>query len=367
VTHRLARGFVLTVVLAVTAIDISAHEIGAIRADLRVNDRGEYTLDFVVDPDGLLTKLEVYGGRPVSSGVSSADRDRRIVSLAPVFLSRVRLRIDDQLTIPHFDYLPPGVPSQKTSTESTVRLTGRVGASAQTLQVANGLALGAYEVATHIAGRQTEISWVTGTSFGPPILLGRTQAAKLATNLDYGRLGVMQFASRPEHLLFVVGLVLAARARRSLVTDVAMFSLACTAALGLTAYRLMRLPPRLAGPLLACSVAYIALETLSNSRANIGRLSLVGVSGLVHGAGLARALDGFGPSIRAPLAGALSFSVGAELGLVLILGAAWMVVRGAERTFPQHRCFIVKPSSLAIGIAGVSLAVRRVIGVCVRS
>ena len=67
---------------------------------------GTYTIDIAVDPDALLTKLEVFGGAPLSdAGISRAERDRRIEALATAFLERVVVRFDG-VERPRFAYLP---------------------------------------------------------------------------------------------------------------------------------------------------------------------------------------------------------------------------------------------------------------------
>ena len=57
-------------------------------------------------PDALLTRLEAYSRREISSGLTPAERDRRIAALADVFLDRVEIRFDGSRRRPRFEYLP---------------------------------------------------------------------------------------------------------------------------------------------------------------------------------------------------------------------------------------------------------------------
>ena len=58
--------FVVPVCLLLLASPVRAHEIGKTQVTAVVTGH-TYTIDIVVDPDALLTKLEVFGGAPPSS------------------------------------------------------------------------------------------------------------------------------------------------------------------------------------------------------------------------------------------------------------------------------------------------------------
>ena len=59
----------------------SAHEMGTSQASAEFRD-STFQVDIVVDPDTLLSKLEAFGGRPVSHGLSRTERDDRSTVLA---------------------------------------------------------------------------------------------------------------------------------------------------------------------------------------------------------------------------------------------------------------------------------------------
>src|SRR5439155_16218178 len=140
----------LIVVLALLAPAAArAHEIGKTQVTavfhpglLRLGSTaGTFQLDIVVDPDALLTKLEVYGERNVSKGLSRVERDRRIQALERVIIERVDVRFDGNRVTPRLQYLPSSALGDLAQAPSIVRLTGRVPAAAQHVRFAYGLAL----------------------------------------------------------------------------------------------------------------------------------------------------------------------------------------------------------------------------------
>jgi len=85
------------------------------------------------------------------------------------------------------------------------------------------------------------------------------------------------------------------------------------------------------------------------------RPGFAGVFGLVHGAGFASYLRSlFTGSIVVPL---LGFNVGIELGQLLVLGAAGVLLAGADRLFALLRAPGTIPSAHRLRVITVSLVV----------
>src|SRR6187431_1105777 len=83
----------------------------------------------------------------------------------------------------------------------------------------------------------------------------------------YVRLGIEHIVPHGwDHVLFVAGLVLGSRKRlRALLAQLGAFTLAHTVTLGLGAFGLVVLPGRVVEPLIAFSIAFVALENLLSS------------------------------------------------------------------------------------------------------
>src|SRR5262245_46929218 len=79
---------------AVAGQAVDAHEIGTTQVSATFRHDGTYAIDVTVDPDALLTRLEVAGGLPLSRGLDPTARDARIASLAEVFLRHMTVAFD---------------------------------------------------------------------------------------------------------------------------------------------------------------------------------------------------------------------------------------------------------------------------------
>src|SRR5438045_589717 len=120
------KGRLLAIVLVCSlAPAAAAHEIGTTQVTVTIRD-SSYTADIVVDPDALLTKLEVFSGAPLSRGLARVARDRRIRELSAAFLDRIAVRFDGRDGRPQFAYLPASALSDVAQAPSLVRLTGAV-------------------------------------------------------------------------------------------------------------------------------------------------------------------------------------------------------------------------------------------------
>ena len=97
---------VRTCCLALTALCSAhayGHELGASQASA-VFRGADFQIDVVVDPDTLLSKLDAFGGRPVSHGLPRAERDSRIRELSDVFLAETSVQFDGDSVRPRFEY-----------------------------------------------------------------------------------------------------------------------------------------------------------------------------------------------------------------------------------------------------------------------
>lgn len=131
-----------------------------------------------------------------------------------------------------------------------------------------------------------------------------------------------------DHVLFVLGLFLLARKWRPLVWQSLLFTAAHTVTLGLTAAGVIVPPEGWIEPLIALSIAVIAVENLWVRSLGKWRVLLVFGFGLVHGMGFATALastlrmgEGFGGRL-------LATNAGVEAAQVTVLAAAWLATVG---------------------------------------
>ncbi|HWA71808.1 MAG TPA: HupE/UreJ family protein [Polyangiaceae bacterium] len=165
-----------------------------------------------------------------------------------------------------------------------------------------------------------------------------------------------------DHVLFVAGLVLGSGLRlRALVLQLSAFTLAHTLTLALGALGWIVLPARLVEPLIAFSIAYVALENLRPSGALRYRLLIVLGFGLLHGQGFASALVQTGLPRDSFLVALLSFNVGVELGQLTVVLALVCLLRLSLKPEKMRR-FAIVPGSIAIALAGLYWGIQRLLG-----
>ncbi len=148
---------------------------------------------------------------------------------------------------------------------------------------------------------------------------------------SYLRLGVEHILTGPDHLLFVVGLVLLAGTLRRVLGTVSAFTLGHSVTLSLAVLGVTAVPVRAVEVAIALSVLALAVELAREAGSATAMRRhpwvMAFAFGLLHGLGFAGALRDAGlPAGEVPLA-LLAFNLGIELGQLAFVGA----VLGAGR------------------------------------
>ncbi len=174
--------------------------------------------------------------------------------------------------------------------------------------------------------------------------------------------GVHHIAIGPDHILFVLGLLLLGGGIRRLLGVVTAFTAAHSITLAVAALGWVRAPGRLVEPAIALSIVFVAFETLRSRGATRDlRGPLAFAFGLVHGFGFASVLAEFGLPREALGWSLAGFNVGVELGqAVIVLVAAPPLAWLARRSQSAHRR-LVTTLAWAIAAAGGYWFVERVL------
>ena len=354
--------FIVVCVALLCAIAASAHEIGKTQVQASVRD-GAYQIDVVVDPDALLPTLEAYGQRPISRDVRRDERDRRIGALAAVFLERAGVSFDGRPAVPAFEYLPSSAFGDFAQAPSTIRLSGTVPSGASEFAFTYGLALGTYALNVRIGDGPVQTQWVVGGAPGAPVSIAAPLPPPTRAEIgwQYFALGFTHILPNGlDHVLFVVGIFLLTSKWRSIVAQVSTFTVAHSITLALTMYGIVSLPAKVVEPMIALSIAYVAIENLVVSELKPWRLALVFSFGLLHGMGFAGVLRDLGLPRPAFLTALVTFNVGVEAGQLSVIAVAFMLCAYWQRRDRiAYRRFIVVPASFAIAIVGLFWTVQR--------
>lgn len=211
----------------------------------------------------------------------------------------------------------------------------------------------------------------------PPLTPVRAPAHPLSALDVAGRYLALGFhhiiPAGTDHALFIFGLFLLSTRFKDLLWQVTAFTLAHTCTLTLAALGLVSAPPALVEPVIAATIAFVALENviLKPARAETAaadrpprlraRTLIAFAFGLVHGLGFATALSEVGLPAGQLAAALAAFSVGVECGHLAILLAAFAVL-GWCRGKRWYRPAVAVPLSLAIAAISLWWFVERVWG-----
>ena len=168
-----------------------------------------------------------------------------------------------------------------------------------------------------------------------------------------------------DHILFILGIFLLSIHLRPLLWQVTMFTIAHTITLGLSMNGVINLPANIVEPLIALSIAFIAIENILSPKLHKSRLFIVFGFGLLHGLGFASVLTDFGMPENDFATALISFNIGVEIAqLAIILIAYLLLGYGLRRHLAddqQYRKVVVIPGSLIIALIGLYWTYDRII------
>ena len=189
--------------------------------------------------------------------------------------------------------------------------------------------------------------------------LGGSSTSAVRTAWHFLELGVRHILSGYDHLMFVAGLLLAARKARDLAIALTAFTAAHSMSLALVVIAEVHLAPSIVEPLIAASIAWVGLETLLR-RPHRSRWFLIFGFGLIHGFGFAGALAelGFGSSVSDVAVALVSFNAGVEAGQFAV-AAALLPLVWLMRSRPVWQASLLPLCSAMIVLAGGYWLVER--------
>jgi hydrogenase/urease accessory protein HupE len=176
-------------------------------------------------------------------------------------------------------------------------------------------------------------------------------------------LGVEHILSGYDHLLFVIGLLFLVGFRRKLIWTITAFTVAHSLTLVSAALGWITLRSAPVEATIALSIILVASEALRNRETLAKRLpTLVAfVFGLVHGLGFAGALQEFGLPQQHLIVALLTFNLGVEIGQLLTVALAWLLVFLVSRQAWAAR--LKTPILYAIGALAAYWTLLRVVAI----
>jgi hydrogenase/urease accessory protein HupE len=366
--HQSSRlGLVVVAIVLMGGSAIHAHEIGTSRVSVQFNADRTYDVEIVTDATALAEKLETTAGRTLKAD-APPDRLQALLAAADEnFRRRFALTFDDAAARPTIGYAVLPAIDSASAPAATIRLTGEIPPGAQRFTWRYGWTFASYALTIRTTASDAPADgritvWLDGGETSAPFAL--TAPAPVATRLDiawrYLVLGFTHIVPKGfDHVLFVLGIYLLSRRARSVLWQVSAFTVAHSITLGLSMYGLVTVTPRVVEPLIAVSIAYVAIENVFLAELKSWRVGLVFAFGLLHGLGFAGALKELGLPRSEFVTALLTFNAGVEMGQLAVIGAAFLLVGWHCANRDWYRSRIVVPASMAIAVTAVYWTIER--------
>ncbi|MDA8622247.1 HupE/UreJ family protein [Psychrosphaera sp.] len=163
-----------------------------------------------------------------------------------------------------------------------------------------------------------------------------------------------------DHILFVLALFFSTVLFKKLFWQITAFTLAHSVTLVLSSLGFISLSGSIVEPLIALSIAWMAIDNIRNEHTSSTRLWVIVFFGLLHGLGFASVLSDFGLPQEAFLTALFAFNIGVELGQLAVLIAATAVFYWWSKK-PTYRAFVQVPMSGIIAIVGLYWFFERIL------
>ncbi|SMN14403.1 membrane protein, putative [uncultured Candidatus Thioglobus sp.] len=164
-----------------------------------------------------------------------------------------------------------------------------------------------------------------------------------------------------DHILFIIGMALSSLLWRKLLLLVSVFTLAHTLTLALAMANMVEISPRIIEPLIAFSIAYVAIENLLSSQSIRRKSVIVFLFGLIHGLGFASMLKSFEMTEDNFLTTLIGFNIGVELAQVVIVLSVVALLLLLKIAKLDYRKIAIMPASVIIAMIGVYWGIERLV------
>ena len=300
-------------------------------------------------------------------GIEPADRildafvlSARSDALLPLIRDRLQLAADGHV-LTNSDWSPPEALPERQS----IRFRARYAIARRPGTVSITAALFPYDPA-----HQTFLNFYEGDSLTSQAILDRNHR-----ELEYfagGRQGVLAVMRKfipagihhiligPDHILFLIGLLLLGGPLKRLLLIVSAFTVAHSITLSLAALNIVTPPARLIEPAIALSIVYVGVDNLMVGRGRDVRAWIAFAFGFIHGFGFASVLREMNLPGEALGWSLFSFNAGVEIGQLLVVSlvaSALLALRASNEAASKRLVFA---GSVLVILAGAFWFVQRV-------
>jgi hydrogenase/urease accessory protein HupE len=188
---------------------------------------------------------------------------------------------------------------------------------------------------------------------------GTTQGA-LAVVRRFVPAGTHHILIGPDHLLFLIGLLLLGGSIRQLAVIVTAFTIAHSITLSLAALNIVTPPARIIEPAIALSIVYVGADNLLIRGGRDVRAWIAFAFGFIHGFGFANVLREMDLPARALGWSLFSFNVGVEIGQLLVVVAVASALAALRSRSEAASRLLAVAGSIVVMAAGAFWFIQRV-------
>ena len=172
--------------------------------------------------------------------------------------------------------------------------------------------------------------------------------------------GIHHIFIGPDHILFVVGLLLLGGGIGRLLKIITAFTVAHSITLGLATFGILTPPASLIEPAIALSIVFVGIHAFFGSRRHDPRLLFAFGFGLIHGFGFANVLQEM-VLPRAALGWSLfAFNGGVEIGQACIVAVVAPLLALVHRRSQLVAARVVATGALSVTVAGAFWFFQRI-------
>ncbi|MGE0450401.1 MAG: HupE/UreJ family protein [Vicinamibacterales bacterium] len=172
--------------------------------------------------------------------------------------------------------------------------------------------------------------------------------------------GIEHILIGPDHLLFLVGLLLLGGTVRRLALVVSAFTLAHSVTLSLAAMNVLNPPARIIEPAIALSIVYVGADNLTVRGGRDVRAWIAFAFGFIHGFGFANVLREMDLPRLALGWSLFAFNLGVEIGQLLVVGVVASLLQLIRSRSERAGRSLVVVGSVGVIVAGAYWFVERV-------
>jgi hydrogenase/urease accessory protein HupE len=187
-----------------------------------------------------------------------------------------------------------------------------------------------------------------------------TRQGALAVVQKFLPAGIHHILVGPDHLLFLVGLLLLGGSIRQLAVIVTAFTVAHSITLSLAALNLVTPPARIIEPAIALSIVYVGADNLLIKGGRDVRAWIAFTFGFIHGFGFANVLREMDLPARALGWSLFSFNVGVEIGQLLVVSIVATALAALRSRSEAAGRQLAVAGSLVVMAAGAFWFIQRV-------